>query len=76
MFGAAIKEARFRWKEKKVPFKVAEGLPNAQRVTDAIAHWHAKTPLRFVERTIEEDFVTFRPEALSLSSAARAKSSS
>ena len=30
-------------------------------MTDAIAHWHAKTPLRFVERTNEPDFVTFQP---------------
>ena len=59
-FGTAIKELRFRWKDKKVPFTV-DGLPNAQRVTEAIAHWHMKTPLRFVKRTNEPDFVTFRP---------------
>ena len=36
-------------------------LPNQARVTDAIAHWEANTGYRFVARTTEADFVTFRP---------------
>jgi hypothetical protein len=60
VFGAGIKEIRFRWKNKTVPFTVDAGLPNSKRVDDAIAHWHAKTMIRFVKRTNEPDFVTFR----------------
>jgi hypothetical protein len=60
-FGDAIKEIRFRWPNKKaIPFTVDNDLPDSKRVTEAIAHWHAKTEIRFVERTNEPDFVTFR----------------
>ena len=60
-FGAAIKEIRYRWKDKIVPFTVDPNLSDPQRVFKAIEHWHQKTPIRFVERTVEhKDFVTFR----------------
>src|ERR1051326_8006755 len=49
-FGDAIKEIRFRWKDKTVPFTVDSNLTNPERVTKAIEHWHQKTPIRFVER--------------------------
>jgi hypothetical protein len=35
-------------------------IPAQHRITDAIAHWHAKTSLRFVPRTNEDDYVYFR----------------
>jgi len=61
-FGTAIKAIRFRWKDKIVPFTIDSHLPNRERVTKAIEHWHQKTPMRFVERKPEHrDFVTFRP---------------
>lgn len=34
-----------------VPYEIASNLPNQQRVHDAIAHWEAKSDIRFVERT-------------------------
>jgi Astacin (Peptidase family M12A) len=62
VFGVAIRGVQFRWKDRRVPFVIDPALPNQQRVTDAIAHWHAKTPFKFVPRAKDdEDFVIFRP---------------
>ena len=41
---------------------------NPQLIRDAIAHWEDKTDIRFVERTEEEDFVTFVSPASGCSS--------
>ena len=50
----------FRWPNATVPFEIDAGLPNPQRVTDAIAHWHANTRIRFVARTAAHaDYVRF-----------------
>ncbi|TDD99067.1 M12 family metallopeptidase [Jiangella asiatica] len=51
----AITGAQFRWPDATVPYTIASGLPNQQRVTDAIAHWEARTRIRFVQRTAEHD---------------------
>jgi hypothetical protein len=59
--GVAISGAQFRWPNCRVPFTIDAALPNQARVTDAIAHWEANTNYRFVARTTEADFVTFRP---------------
>src|SRR5262245_5482128 len=56
-----ITGAQFRWPNCRVPFTIDPALPNQARVTDAIAHWQANTGFRFVARTTETDFVTFRP---------------
>ena len=53
--------AQFRWPNCVVPFTIDAALTNQARVTDAIAHWQARTRFRFVARTTEADFVTFRP---------------
>ncbi|WP_217507231.1 Dot/Icm T4SS effector Zinc-dependent metalloprotease LegP [Streptomyces lunaelactis] len=55
-----------RWPNATVPFEIDPGLPNQQRVTDAIAHWQSRTRIRFVERTAANaaqfpDFVRFVP---------------
>ncbi|MCH6484699.1 M12 family metallopeptidase [Pseudoxanthomonas sp. LH2527] len=55
-----ISGAQFQWPNCRVPFTIDAALPNQQRVTDAIAHWEANTRFRFVPRTTEADFVTFR----------------
>ena len=52
--------AQFRWPGGVVPFTIASDLPNKSRVHDAIAHWHARTGIKFVERTNQQNFVTFR----------------
>lgn len=58
--GVAISGAQFRWPNCRIPFRIDPALPNQNRVTDAIAHWEANTNFRFVARTTQTDFVTFR----------------
>lgn len=59
--GVVISGSQFRWPNCRVPFTIDPALPNQARVTNAIAHWEANTRFRFVARTTEADFVTFRP---------------
>ena len=59
-----ITGAQFRWPNGVVPYEIDPGLPNQQRVTDAIAHWEANTTIRFTLRTAANqaqfpDFVRF-----------------
>ncbi len=59
-----ITGSQFRWPNAQVPYDIDSGLPNQQRVTDAIAHWEAHTRLRFILRTAANqaqfpDFVRF-----------------
>lgn len=56
-----ITGANFRWPNCRVPFTIAPALTNQARVTQAIAHWEARTNFRFVARTSEADYITFRP---------------
>jgi hypothetical protein len=60
-FSIGITGAQFRWPDATVPFEIDPGLPNQQRVTDAIAHWQAMTRIRFVPRAGHADFVRFVP---------------
>ena len=59
--GVIISGAQFRWPNCRVPFTIDATLPDQARVTNAIAHWESRTNFRFVARTTETDFVTFRP---------------
>jgi Astacin (Peptidase family M12A) len=61
----AITGPQFRWPNCQIPYRIDAGLPNQQRVTDAIAHWESRTRYQFVLRTDANaasfpDFVTFR----------------
>ncbi|BDZ64357.1 M12 family metallopeptidase [Agromyces mangrovi Wang et al. 2018] len=58
-FSVGISGAQFRWPNGRVPFEIDPGLTNQSRVTNAIAHWESNTPLEFVQRTTETDFVRF-----------------
>lgn len=63
---AVISGSQFRWPNCRIPYDIDSALPNTQRVTDAIAHWEARTRFRFVLRTAANaasfpDYVTFRP---------------
>ena len=49
-----------RWPNNTVYYAVSSSLPNKDRVTDAIAHWEARTALRFVQRTNQSDYIFFR----------------
>lgn len=59
-FGIVVKN--FRWKNGVVPYVIDSNLPNKQRITDAIAHWHAKTSIRLVPRTTQGDYVRFEDQ--------------
>jgi len=41
----------YRWPNATIPYDIDPAMPNQQRVTDAIAHWEAYTPIRFLLRT-------------------------
>lgn len=59
--GVILTGAQFRWPNGEVPYEIDPALPNQQRVTDAIAHWHANTAVRLVPRSGQTNFVRFRP---------------
>ncbi len=64
--GVVVSGGNRRWPNCVVPYTIDAGLPNQNRVTDAIAHWQASTNYRFLERTPANsteypDWVTFRP---------------
>lgn len=42
--------AQFRWPRGRVPFEIAPGFPSPERITGAIAEWHAKTRIRLIPR--------------------------
>jgi astacin len=49
--GVAITGDKYRWPNALMPYEIDAALPNKARVTDAVAHWEAKTNMRFVLRT-------------------------
>jgi hypothetical protein len=56
---AAVAITGHRWPGGRIPYEIAGSMPNQQRVTDAINHWHTNTAIRFVSRTTEADYVEF-----------------
>ncbi len=58
---AGIPGSQYLWPNKTVPYTIDPNLPNQSRVTNAISEWEQETVMRFVERTTERDYVTFRP---------------
>ena len=61
--GIGISGIGFRWPNGVVPFTIDANLPAQHRVTDAIRDWEGFTQVRFVARTHEPNWVTFRPNA-------------
>ncbi len=64
LFSVGITGQQFRWPNGRIPFEIDAALPNQERVTGAIAHWEANTPIRFVARNAGNaaqfpDFVRF-----------------
>lgn len=58
--GVVISDPNARWPNKTVVYDIDAGLSDRKRVEDSIAHWTAKTPIRFKLRTTESDYVLFR----------------
>jgi hypothetical protein len=50
-FSVGLPGSQFRWPNHEVPYEVDPGLPNQERVAEAIALWEANTPFRFPQRT-------------------------
>jgi hypothetical protein len=66
--GVAIKGQQFRWPGRLIPFVLPNDFPNPKRVTDAIAHWHSKTKIRFIPRNTQNDYVHFKAAELGCAS--------
>lgn len=48
-----------RWPENTVYYQIDGSLPDKNRVINAIAHWEMNTPLRFVERSSQSNYIYF-----------------
>lgn len=49
------------WPDNVVYYAIDGNLPDKNRVYDAIAHWESNTPLEFVERSSESNYIYFTP---------------
>src|SRR6266849_9140355 len=38
-------DARFRWTNATIPYRIDADIPNPQRILDAVSHWNANTPI-------------------------------
>lgn len=64
--GLIVIPNRFRWPDGIVIYDIHPNLTDQARVTNAIAHWEANTPIRFIRRTNANagqypNYVYFRP---------------
>ncbi|MGQ0506306.1 MAG: M12 family metallopeptidase [Myxococcaceae bacterium] len=49
------------WPNQIIPYVIRGDVAQPKRVTDAMAHWHAKTAIRFVPRNNEADYLLVVP---------------
>lgn len=56
----ALGRTSYRWPQGIVVYDIESGLPNQSRVYNAISHWEQNTPIRFVRRTTQTDYVLFK----------------
>ena len=60
--GVVITGSQYRWPNGTIPYVIHDDLPNTSRVTDAIQHWEDNTPINFVERNTQSNYVRFIPD--------------
>jgi hypothetical protein len=48
------------WDSPEIPYAIEAGLPNPERVEQAIAYFTQRTPVRFIRRTTEPDALVFQ----------------
>src|SRR5678816_4593394 len=58
--GIVVVRDNARWPNLTVIYEIDATLVAPERVTQAIAHWEASTPIRFKQRGAEMDYVLFR----------------
>ena len=58
---SAVDESRL-WPDRTIPYAIDANVPISvrQRITAAVNHWNASTPLTFTPRTSQKDFVRFQ----------------
>ncbi len=49
-----------RWSNNTVYYEIESDVVNQARITNAIAHWEARTSLTFIKRSNQSDYITFR----------------
>jgi hypothetical protein len=57
--GIVITGSQFHWPDATVPYEIADGFPNPDRIIQAMAEWTTRTRVRFVERASQTDYVRF-----------------
>jgi hypothetical protein len=57
----AVASASRLWPGGVIPYRVRDDVADPGRITDAMEAWESATPIRFVPRTDEADFVEFCP---------------
>lgn len=48
-----------RWPDNTVYFAIDPDLPDQYRVYEAIDHWESRTDIRFIQRTTQDNYITF-----------------
>ncbi|HEV2748560.1 MAG TPA: M12 family metallopeptidase [Allosphingosinicella sp.] len=61
--GVGISGQQYLWPGRTIFYIIDPDLPDPQRVHDAIAHWHARTAIRFVSRSGEADHIVVTRQA-------------
>jgi astacin len=58
-FGLVITSTIYRWPGGKIPYVIDSSIPDPGRIRTAITEWQNETPIRFVQRINEPDYVHF-----------------
>lgn len=55
MRAVVVSDVSRLWPGGVVAFSVDQSLPSPERAFEALAHWRERTPIRFIERTAENE---------------------